>query len=164
MRAHAIAPQPGGRRQFEHARQPAVIGEQQQAFGVEVEPADADQPRQVLRQRAEDGRPALRVGVRGHQPARLVIEEQPRALAPRQRLAVDRDRVGGRDVERRRGDRRAVDRDAPGRDPGLGLAPRGTGRRAPSPWRCARRDFCVRLLSVHHGGFMPGIDAFIKRR
>ena len=95
VRAHAIAPQPAGRRQFEHARQPAVIGEQQQAFGVEVEPADADQPRQVLRQRAEDGRPPLRVGMGGHQAARLVVEEQPRALAPRQRLAVDRDAVGG---------------------------------------------------------------------
>ena len=59
-RAHAVAAQPAGRRQFEHARQPAVIGEQQQALGVDVEPADADQPRQVLRQRAEDrvGRPS----------------------------------------------------------------------------------------------------------
>ena len=85
-RAHAVAAQPGGRRQFEHARQPAVIGEQQQPLGVEVEPADADQPRQVLRQRAEDGRPPLRVGMRGHQPARLVVEEQPRALAAAQRL------------------------------------------------------------------------------
>src|SRR5438552_4752865 len=30
--AHAIAPQPAGGRQFEHPRQPAVIGEQQQSF------------------------------------------------------------------------------------------------------------------------------------
>ena len=43
VRAHAIAPQPAGRRQFQHAREPAVIGEQQQPFGVEIEPADADQ-------------------------------------------------------------------------------------------------------------------------
>ena len=93
VRAHAIAPQPAGRRQFQRAREPAVIGQQQQAFGVEVEPADADQARQVLRQRAEDGRPALRVGMGGHEAARLVIEEQPRALARRQRLAVDGDAV-----------------------------------------------------------------------
>ena len=33
-----------------------------------------------------------------------------------------------RDVERRRGDRRAVDRHPAGRDPGLGLAPRGKAR------------------------------------
>ena len=32
VRAHAIAPQPAGRRQFEDAREPAVIGEQQQAL------------------------------------------------------------------------------------------------------------------------------------
>ena len=124
VRAHAIAPQPAGRRQLERAREPAVIGEQQQALGREIEPPDADQPRQVLRQRAEDGRPALRVGDGGHQAARLVIEEQPRALRAGQRLAVDHDLVGGGDVEGRRGDLRAVHRDAPGRDPGLGLAPR----------------------------------------
>ena len=80
-RAHAVAPQPGGLRQLQHAREPAVIGEQQQPLGVEVEPADADEPRQVLRQRAEDGRPALVVGVRGEEAARLVVEEEPRALA-----------------------------------------------------------------------------------
>ena len=40
----------------------------------------------------------------GHEPARLVVEEQPGALALRQRLAVDRDAVAGRDVERGRGD------------------------------------------------------------
>ena len=43
VRAHAIAPQPAGRRQFQRAREPAVVGQQQQAFGVEIEPADADQ-------------------------------------------------------------------------------------------------------------------------
>ena len=42
----------------------------------------------------------------------------------RQRLAVDRDAVRRRDIERRRGDDRAIDGDAAGRDPGLGLAAR----------------------------------------
>ena len=126
--AHAIAPQPAGRRQFERAREPAVVGEQQQSLGVQVEPPDADQPRQVLRQRAEDGRAALRVGAGGDEAARLVEQEQPRALAPRQRLAVDADAVGGRDVERWRGDGLAVDRHAAGRDPRLGLAARRHAR------------------------------------
>ncbi len=40
MGADAIAAQPAGVGQFERARQPAVIGQQQQALGVEVEPAD----------------------------------------------------------------------------------------------------------------------------
>src|SRR6185437_13048096 len=61
LRAHAVAPQPGGRRQLEHARQPAVIGQQQQALGVDVKPPDADQPRQVLRQRRENSRPPFGV-------------------------------------------------------------------------------------------------------
>ena len=42
VRADAVAPQPAGVGQFERARQAAVIGKQQQALGIEVEPADAD--------------------------------------------------------------------------------------------------------------------------
>src|ERR1700736_3908630 len=61
----------------------------------------------------------------GHQPARLVKHEQPRALARRQRLAIDGDDVGGGDVERRRIDHAAVDRDAALHDPFLGVAARG---------------------------------------
>ncbi len=93
MGAHAIAPEPAGRGQFEHAREPAVIGQQQQPFGRDVEPADGDEPRQRLGERSEDGRPPLRVRIRRHQPGRLVVQEQPGALALRQRLAVDDDAV-----------------------------------------------------------------------
>src|SRR5438270_2033341 len=42
--ADAITPQPAGIGKFERAREPAVIGEEQQALGVEIEPADRDQP------------------------------------------------------------------------------------------------------------------------
>src|ERR1700730_2976466 len=122
--AHPIAAQPAGRRQFEGAREPAVIGEQKQTLGVEVEPADADEARQALGQRREDGRAAFRSRVAGQEPARLVIEEKPRALALPQRLAVDGDAIERRHVERRRGDDLTVDRYAPGRDPGLGLPAR----------------------------------------
>ncbi len=66
--------------------------------------------------------------MRGHEAARLVIEEEPRALARGQRLAVDGDAVRRRHVERGRGDHLAVDRDPPGRDPGLGLPARGQPR------------------------------------
>src|SRR5262245_9193281 len=43
MRADAIAAQPAGIRQLERTREATIIGEQQQALGVEVEPADTDQ-------------------------------------------------------------------------------------------------------------------------
>src|SRR5262245_13329794 len=124
MRAHAVAAQPCGRRQFERPCQPAVIGEQQQALGVEVEAADADQARQVPWQGSEDGGPALRILMRRHQATRLVIEEQPRALARRQRGAVDRDAIPRADVDGGRRDHGAVDRHPAGRDPGFRLAPR----------------------------------------
>src|SRR3981081_2380084 len=66
----------------------------------------------------------------GHQAARLVKHEQPRALARRQRLAVDGDDVVAGDIERRRIDDAAVDGDAALHDPFLGVAARGkTGAR-----------------------------------
>ena len=125
MGADAIAPQPAGVGQFERARQTTVIGQQQQTFGVEIEPADRDQPRQALGKIVEHRRPPLGIGMRRHQAARLVIHEQPRALARRQHLAIDGDGVVGGDVERRRVDDAAVDGDAALRDPFLGVAARG---------------------------------------
>src|SRR5581483_4905986 len=62
--------------------------------------------------------------MRRHQPARLVIEEQPRALPRRQHRAVDRDHVVGGDVERRRIDDAAVDGDAALHDHLLGIPAR----------------------------------------
>ena len=125
MGTHAVAPQPAGVGQLQRARKPAVIGKQQEPLGVEVEPADADQSRQAFRQIVEHRRPPLGIVMGSHQPARLVIEEQPRALARRQRLAVDRNHVIGGDVERRRVDDAAVDGDAAGRHHFLGIAARG---------------------------------------
>src|ERR1700693_3569313 len=61
----------------------------------------------------------------GHQPARLVKQEQRVALARRQWLAIDGDDVVGGDIERRRIDHAAVDRDAALHDPFLGVAARG---------------------------------------
>src|SRR5690606_17209199 len=40
--AHAIAAQPAGRGQFQYPLQAAVVGEKQQALGVEVEPANGE--------------------------------------------------------------------------------------------------------------------------
>ncbi len=66
--------------------------------------------------------------MRGHEAFRLVIEEQPRALALRQRRAVDQHRVVRRHVERRRGDDAAVDADPALPDPLLGIAARAEPR------------------------------------
>src|SRR5437763_4302835 len=93
MRAHAITPQPSGRRQLQKPRQRAVIGQKQKALGVEIQPPDADQAWQIARQICKDRRSALWVGMRCHQPARLVIEEEPRALARRKRFAIDCDAI-----------------------------------------------------------------------
>ena len=128
MGADPVAPQPAGFRQFQRTRQPAIIGEQQQALGVEVEPADRDQPRQAFRQIVEYRRPSFGVGMGRHQPARLVIQKQPGALARRQRLAIDGDGVVGGDVERRGVDDAAIDADAALHDPFLGVAARGQPR------------------------------------
>src|SRR5580692_6874670 len=78
----------------------------------------------MWRQPLEYGRPATRVDTGGQKPARLVIQEKPRALAARQRRAVNADAVGGGEVERGRIDHGAIDGDAAGGDPLLGLAAR----------------------------------------
>src|SRR3954447_417749 len=158
MSAHTISPKPTRLRKFERASQAAIVGEQQQAFSVKIQPPDADQPRQSFRQVIEHRRPAFRVSMGGHQPTRLMVQEQPRALARRQRLAVDGDDVILGDVERGRIDKAAVDRDAALHDPFL----RVTARGKPCPrdhlgdalagflftWRSGRTAFLARSLAI----------------
>src|SRR5271169_134289 len=124
MGAHAIASQPTGGGELEYAREPAVVGEQQQTFGVDVESADRYYARQIFRQRIEDGSTPLGVARGRHQAARLVEEEQPSSLGRAQRLAVDAHVVVGADVEGGAFEDRAVDADPPRLDPGLGVAAR----------------------------------------
>src|SRR5258707_4458730 len=128
MGTDAIAPQPAGIGQFERARQAAIIGQEQQALWFEIEPTDADQPRQPLRKIVEHRRPSFGVGMGGHQAARLVEQEQTRALARRQRLAVDGDDVVGGDIERRRIAYAAIDRVAALPNPLLTIAARSQPR------------------------------------
>ena len=124
MRAHAITPRQAGRRQFEMTRQPAVIGEQQQAFGIDVEAADRNHPPEIAGQRVEHRPPALLVAMAGDQAARLVIAPQAGRLGGAEGLAVDHHRVVRGDGDRRGGQGGAVDRDPAGFDPALRLAPR----------------------------------------
>ena len=124
MRAHPITSQPSSGRQLQYPRQRAVVGQQQKPLGIEIEPADADEPRPVFGQPLEYRRPSPRVDARGQKAARLVVEEQPRALARRQLFAVDGKLIARGDVAGRRVDDNAVDRNAPCRDPGLRFAAR----------------------------------------
>src|SRR5262249_23411915 len=108
----------------------------------------ADEARQVRGQMPEDRRPALRIARARHESARLVIEEEPRAVALGQRLAVDQDAIGGTAFERRRGGLLAVDLGAPGQDPLLRLAARAQPRPRDSLGDALGIDLA---LAVDHG-------------
>src|SRR3546814_1987328 len=76
--AHAVAAQPAARRQLQLPLEGAVVGQQQQAFGVDVEPPDRLQARQLGGQAVEHRGAALRVVRRGDLAARLVVAEEAR--------------------------------------------------------------------------------------
>ncbi|MNK69318.1 hypothetical protein D3C87_887010 [compost metagenome] len=132
MGAHAVTAQPAGGRQFQHAGKTAIIGEQQQAFGIDIEAADGQNARQFARQIVENGRAAFRVGIGRHQTGGLVIEPQARALGTANRHAVDFDLVGQRGVDDRCIQLDAVQRHAAFHDHALDIAARGH--------TCARHD------------------------
>ena len=122
MGAHAVAAQPAGRGQLQHPREPAVVGEEQQALGVDVEPSDSDDPRQIRRQGVENRRPPLGIASGGDEAADLMEQEQAGALGRGEPLAVDPHVVFVGHIVGGALERLAVDRDAPLGDPGLGLA------------------------------------------
>jgi hypothetical protein len=126
--ADAIAAHPAVVGRFQLARQGAVVGQQQQAFGVQVQTSHRDQARQLARQGLEHRRAFLGVVVGGHQPGGLVIAEHAGRLALGHQLAVDGQEVAGRDLDRRGGQHLAVDGDATVLDQPLDLAPRGHAR------------------------------------
>ena len=59
MRTDAIASEPSGGGKLQDAREPAVIGEEQQAFGVDVEPPDRHHARKLRRENGKHRRAAL---------------------------------------------------------------------------------------------------------
>src|SRR5271165_4423663 len=128
MRAHPIAAQPSGRRQLQHPREAAVVGQQQETLGVDVEAPDRDQPRKVRRQRVEYGCPAIRIARGGDEPARLMEQKEPRALGRGERRAVDAHVVGLCDTIGRAFEHLSVDADTSGGDPGFGVAARAQPR------------------------------------
>jgi hypothetical protein len=106
----------------DHAGEPAVVGEKQKPLGVDVEPADGDDPGQFLGQVVEHRGAALRVAGRGHEAARLVVEPQARTLLCRQRLAIHGDLVGRRHIDGRAVEYLAVESHAAFGDHGFHVA------------------------------------------
>ena len=124
MSAHAIAAQPAGGGQLQHAGQTAVVGEQQQAFGVDVEAANRDHARQIAWQILEDRRATFGIVIRCHGAAQFVEHKQARALPRPDGAPVHAHAVGLLHVESRAVERLAVDGDAAVGDPAFGVAAR----------------------------------------
>src|SRR3546814_318167 len=124
VHAHAVAAQPAARRQLQLALQGAVVGQQQQAFRIDVEPADRLQAAQFGRQAIEYRGAAVGVARGGDIPAWLVVAEEARRGGGRQGFAIDFDARLGGDRGGGAGQHAAVDGDPAGGDPGLGVAPR----------------------------------------
>jgi hypothetical protein len=70
---HAVLAQPTRAGQLQLPFDPAVIGEEQQAFGSQVQPPDTHDPRHRVRERIEDRLAPLLVGGRRHKARRLVV-------------------------------------------------------------------------------------------
>ena len=122
---HAIFAQPAGFGQLEAALQPAVIGQQQQAFRIQVKPAHVQHARHAFGHFVENRAPALIVLFGRHQPERFVIEPQPGFLRRVDRLAVDGDLVARRDIQRGAVDGFAIHRHAAGQNQLFSVAARG---------------------------------------
>src|SRR5579875_1211998 len=131
--AHLVAPEPAIRRQLQAPRELAVIGQKQQAFGIEIEPADGNEARRALGQLVEDGLAAFLVAMRRDEPGGLVIAPKPRAVGCGQRLAVDGELGGVGNVDGGRGQFFAAQTYAAFGDPALGVAARAEAG--------ARQDF-----------------------
>ena len=124
MGAHAIAAQPAGGGQLKHAGKAAVVGEKQQAFGVDVEAANGDNAREIAGQILENCRAAFGIVVRGHGATQFVEHEQARALARADGASVHAHAVRLRHVEGRAVEHRTVDGDASVSNPAFGVAAR----------------------------------------
>ena len=126
--ADPVFAQPAGRGQFQLAFQRAVIGQQEQPFGIQVQPPHAHHPRHVLGQGVENRGAALFVARSADDAGGLVIEPKPRRFGRGQGLSVHQNPVARPDVQRRRGDHRAIHPDAALRDHHLRIPARGKAR------------------------------------
>src|SRR5579885_3876644 len=123
----------------------AVVGQQQQAFAVIIQPPDRINPLLDAAQQVHDGLAALRIADRGHHALGFVQGDVNVALRFFKKTAVDFDMVA---IEVRLGaelrDRPAVDGDAAFGDHLLGFPPAGDAG--------LRQDFLEALLSHRVSG------------
>ena len=116
----------------------AVVGDQDQSFAVQIEPADSEQPDILVGHQIDHAGPAAGVAIGRHHPFGL-IDGIIDPASERQRLAIDADILGGRiDPRAELGHHFAVHLDAAGGN----QAPRTAGgfpaRPRPGPFAGAR--------------------------
>ena len=92
---YPVTAHPAGCRQFQQAGKSAVIGQQQQAFGIDVQSANRDDARHVLRHLIENRRTVLFITMRHDKTRWFVVPPQPRRFTFRQWLAVNLHRISG---------------------------------------------------------------------
>lgn len=114
--------------QFQLPLQFAIGRQQQQSFGIQIEPSHRHQPRQVLGQPVINGWPPIGVALCYQHPAGFVIQEQAGRGGRLDRIAID-----GHALQRPKNcrggiDRLPVDRDAPFGDHPFNFAARGNPR------------------------------------
>jgi hypothetical protein len=90
--AHRVLAIESGRRMHQQVRQCAIVGQQEQSAGVDVEPPDDDPPpTRKFGQPVETRRPAFRIAARAHHVVGFVHDQHARGGfgAMVQRRAVD---------------------------------------------------------------------------
>ena len=138
LHAYAVFAAPAGAWQFQMPRQPAIICQQNQPFGIHIQPPDGQNAGQLACQRVKNRFACLFIAVSDHKAARLVIAPEPCCLAPGQRFAINRNAVGCCDIQCRAGNDLAIHADASVKNACLGLAARtesGAGNMFGDPFR-----------------------------
>jgi hypothetical protein len=99
--ARPVTPRPAGGRGFQMAGKLAIVGEQKQAFAVEVEAPHRDDARHFLWQRLEHSGPSLGIAMGRHSALWLVVAPKARRLGRRQWRAVHRNDIFRADINGR---------------------------------------------------------------
>ena len=122
---HAIFAQPAGRGQFQLAFERAIIGQQQQPFGIQIKPPHAHHARHVGGQGIVNCGAALLVAGGSDQARGLVIKPQARRFGRGQGRAIYGDAVLWAHIQRGARDHLAIHGHAAGGNQRLGFAAAG---------------------------------------